>query len=175
VSNADPKGYYAVLNVAPTADPTEILLAYKFLRASHREGKKIRNVGKIQEAWTTLGNPDRRAQYDQGEARRGGILHDARGRSRLNSSGLLVALSLVFVITFGIVLGPDLLAPLKSYDVGDDVYWKKTRQPIGVVIAHDDAHPFPEGATQAAYQIRSASGVERWFAAADLHRHGKLK
>jgi hypothetical protein len=97
------------------------------------------------------------------------------GRSRLNSGGLLLGLGLIFAIVFGIALGPALTAPFVSFDIGDDIYWKKTTRLIGEVVAYDETHAFPEGATEAAYRIRSGTGVLHWLPAADLHRHGKSK
>ena len=173
--NADPKGYYRALNVSPGADQTEILLAYRFLRASHREGRKVRGIGKIQEAWAVLGNAERRAEYDDDSGQQSGLLRDAQGRSRLNSVGLLTFLSALFAICFGIVAGPAITAHFVSFEPGDDIYWKKTERPIGQVLAYDEAHSFPEGATQAAYRIQSRAGDEHWLPAADLHRYGKKR
>jgi hypothetical protein len=172
VSQTDPRGYYAALNISPTADRSEIKLAYHFLRASHRDGKTIRNVGKIEEAWKTLGKLESRAEYDGKAADRSGLLRDANGKSRLNSGALLAAISLAFLVVIAIIFGDQLKAPFVSYEVGDRIAWKATERPVGVVVAFEEAHPFPEGATQAAYRIRSKSGTELWFPAADLHLNG---
>jgi len=175
VSQSDPRGYYAALNISPTADTSEIKLAYHFLRASHRDGQKIRNVGEIEKAWETLGDLKKRAEYDGTAARRSGLLTDAKGKSRLNSGVLLAAVSLSFVVVIAIIFGDQLKAPFVSYEAGDQIQWKATKRPLGVVVSFEEEHPFPEGATQAAYKLRSKSGSELWIPAADLHLNGERK
>lgn len=173
MSQADPRGYYAALNISPAADQTEVLLAYRFLRASHREGKKVRNIGRIEEAFKALGNPTRRAEYDGALPCPGGLLRDRDGKSRLNSGLALFAISALFLVVLGIIFGAQLKAPFVRFEVGDSIEWKSTRRPVGVVVAVDEAHAFPEGGTQAAYRVRSQSGSELWLPAADLHLNGK--
>jgi len=161
----DPKRYYALLNVSPGASDVEIRLAYKFLKQAHKDGKKVSDIGRIREAYTTLSDRDSRARYD-------GATKRAAGPSRLGSTWAALSVAVVFAVTIGLVFGSQLTAPFVSFDRGDKLYWKSTRKPLGTVLEYEESHEFPEAPTQAAYRIQFGSGEVRWFGAADLHRNG---
>jgi curved DNA-binding protein CbpA len=165
VSNRDPKRYYALLNVAPTATEVEIRLSYRFLKQAHKEGKKIQDIGGIREAYATLVDPDLRAAYD-------GTTNRRSAPRRMNSGWLALGVAVVFAITISMVFGSQLMAPFISFDPGDNLYWKATKQPIGLVLEYEQAHEFTEGPTEAAYRIKLSSGDVQWFGAADLHLNG---
>jgi len=165
VRNLDPKGYYALLNVSPTVTQVEIRLSFEFLKQAHKDGKRVRDIAKIHEAYDTLGDAKSRAQYNRAAAGR-------PKNPRLNSGLLLLGLAVVFTITVAVLFGSDLIAPFVSFDAGDSLYWKTTQKPLGVVLEYEETHAFPEGPSQAAYRIRLSSGDEQWFVAADLHRNG---
>jgi hypothetical protein len=161
VRNRDPRGYYAALNVVPGANQQEIRLAYEFLKVAHKKKPKGVDMDKVQTA------------YDVDEGRPSGfsLLKRLDGTSRLNSVPLLLVLVSVFFGVFGVLFGPLLMAPFIRFDVGDDLYWKTTRAPVGVVLEYVEDHEFPDGAQQAAYRIQPTSGEEQLLPALDLNRH----
>jgi curved DNA-binding protein CbpA len=87
------KSLYAVLNVAPDADPAVIEAAYKALikkyhpdRHSGAPGGDLRSAAEINEAFQVLRDPDRRARYDHDERAR----QDAFRRAAAAASGPVI-------------------------------------------------------------------------------------
>ena len=87
------KSLYAVLNVAPDADPAVIEAAYKALIKKYHPdmlagpaGGDLRRAAEINEAFQVLRDPDRRARYDQDERAR----QDAFRRAAAAASGPVI-------------------------------------------------------------------------------------
>lgn len=77
-SATDPKGYYAILEVSPTASESEIKKAYKKLAIRHHPDKNPDNqeratemFKKVAEAYEVLGDTQKRSQYDAGDEHTG--------------------------------------------------------------------------------------------------------
>jgi DnaJ-domain-containing protein 1 len=69
MSKNDPKGYYARLGIAPSADTAKIKAAYhrlakEFHPDTNSNAQSKARFQTINEAYQTLGNPERRAAYD---------------------------------------------------------------------------------------------------------------
>lgn len=63
-----PKDYYSILGVSKTASPDELKKAYRKLAHAHHPDKKSGDEAKfkeINEAYSTLSDPEKRRQYDQ--------------------------------------------------------------------------------------------------------------
>ncbi len=170
MAGKDPKGFYKALNVDPAASQMEIRLAYKFLKRAFQDGKKFTNIGLIQSAYQTLSTPELRAQYDGHAVGSQADEGPPQSRSKLHSIPLLVASGALCIALFALAFGPGVMARWTTFDVGDDLVWKKTSKRLGQVLDYEEAHDFPELATQSAYKVRMSSGVAQWFPAADLHR-----
>ncbi len=87
------KSLYAVLNVAPDADPAVIEAAYKALIKKYHPdmlagapGGDLRRAAEINEAFQVLRDPDRRARYDNDERAR----QDAFRRAAAAASGPVI-------------------------------------------------------------------------------------
>ncbi len=67
------KDYYAILQVHPRAEPDVIQAAYKRLAAKYHPdvGGDEERMKLINEAWSVLGDPDARRQYDRWYATQG--------------------------------------------------------------------------------------------------------
>jgi hypothetical protein len=170
VKKRDPKGYYAVLNISPDASQQEIRLAYEFLKQAFKDGRKGLDIGKIQAAYETLGQGQPRDLYDRGGGARPG------GKSRLHSVSLLVTLLLVFVGVLAFAVGPVIKAHFTTFEAGDELHWKKTGRPFGVVLAYDPQHQFENGIAAPGYRIELRAGEEPvWFSARDLNRNCKTR
>ena len=163
----DPQGYYAALSVSPAASRQEIRLAYEFLKQAVKQGKRL-DIAKAQAAYETLGDRRQREQYDQGTSSR----KRSGANSRMHSIPLLLTLTVVFLGVLALALAPQLRAHLVSFDVGNDLYWRSTNKPLGVVVDFDADHEFPGGAAAPAYRVRTTSdGEPIWFPARDLNAH----
>ncbi len=116
------KSLYAVLNVAPDADPAVIEAAYKALIKKYHPdmlagapGGDLRRAAEINEAFQVLRDPDRRARYDHDERARQDAFRRAaaaasspliyhspppkrRRKSRWQALLLLVAAAAAFII-----------------------------------------------------------------------------
>jgi curved DNA-binding protein CbpA len=166
MSKRDPKGYYAVLNVSPDASRHEIRLAYGFLKQAYKDGRKKLDIGKIQAAYETLSDVDQRKDYD------GGGSSGRRGPSRLHSVPLLATLLVVFLGVLAIAVGPAIKARFTTFEPGDELYWKRTGKPLGVVLSYEARHEFENGVLAAGYRIEIGPDQEPvWFAAQDLNRN----
>jgi curved DNA-binding protein CbpA len=139
VKKLDRRGYYAVLNISPEASRQEIRLAYEFLKQAYKDGRKILNIGKIQSAYETLSDGRQRDLYDRGGSSRPG------GGSRLQSVPLLVTLLLIFLGVLAFAVGPVIKSHFTTFDAGDELYWKRTGKPLGVVLAYDARHESDSG------------------------------
>ena len=168
--NRDPKGYYAALNIGPQASQQEIRLGYELLKqASKQRGKSLDE--KVQVAYETLGDLQKRREYDPAlspRARRG---QQTGGRSRLNSTSLLVVLVLVLVGILAFTLGPTVRAHFVIFDVGDQLVWRATSKPLGELVEFDAHHVFENGTVKPAYRIQPTAGEPVWYPAGDLNRH----
>jgi hypothetical protein len=166
VKKLDPKGYYAVLKVGPDASQQEIRLAYEFLKQAYKDGRKGLRIGMIQEAYETLSDSEQRDLYDRGGSSR------PDGKSRLHSVPLLVVLTLVFLGVLAYAVGPVIMAHFTTFEAGDELYWKRTQKPFGVVVTFDARHEFEGGEAVPAYQIEISAGQDPvWFPARDLNRN----
>ena len=65
-ATADPKGYYEILGVPPTASPTDIKKAYRKLALIHHtnKGGDLQKIQKINEAYTILKDADSKNAYN---------------------------------------------------------------------------------------------------------------
>lgn len=170
MKNRDPKGYYEILKVSPGASRQEIRLGYVFLKGSYKNGKKSLDIATIRLAHKTLSDPKLRQQYDAGPAPRFGSRSRSAGGSRLNSSPLLVGLAVVLLGV--LIFAFDLHAHFVSFDVGSELYWKKSSRPLGTVVEYSEAHPFEDGRSLSAYRVELDTGGEpAWMPALDLHRN----
>lgn len=166
MKNHDRKGYYAILNVSPDASQQEIRLAYELLKQARKRGRRNLDMDKIQSAYETLSDSEQREIYDRGGSSR------PDGKSRLHSVPLLVTLTLVFFGVLAFAVGPIITAHFTTFEAGDELYWKRTKKPLGTVLAYEPRHEFESGATMPAYQIEVSSGQDPvWFSARDLNRN----
>ena len=170
MSKSDPRGYYAALRVGPDASAEEIALGFRLLEQQYKEGNRPPSFGRALTAFKTLSNPRLRREYD-GHAPRAGLPERPAGRSRFESIPLLLSLVTAFAGTFGYLFAPLLMGLFIQFDTGDELYWKKTGRPVGIVVDYAEEYDFPEGEDQAAYRIRAVSGREQWLPAGDLNRH----
>ena len=174
MKNRDPKGYYEILRVSPGAGRQEIHLAYIFLRDAYKNGQKSLDITTIRLAHKTLRDPVLRRQYDSGPTPRFRLLTRPGGGSRLNSGALVVGL--VVVLLGVLVFAFDLQAHFVTFEVGSDLYWKKTSKPLGTVLDYSQEHRFDDGHGSSAYQIQlDAGGEPTWFPALDLNRNCKVR
>jgi curved DNA-binding protein CbpA len=170
VKNRDSKGYYRALNVSPGASRQEIRLAYVFLKDAYKNGKKSLDISRIRLAHKTLSDPKLRKQYDAGPAPRFRLPGRPGGGSRLNSGPLLIGV--VAVLLGVLVFAFDLQAHFVTFEVGSDLYWKKTSKPLGTVLDYSQEHQFEDGPSTEAYRIElDAGGEPAWLPALDLHRN----
>ena len=172
MSVQDSEGYYAALNVSPTASQTEIHIAYKLLRQAFDAGEELEDAEKVLCAYKLLGNPSTRAEYDARNEKKTWFLDRTGGQSRKQLAVALPVVLLLLGAALAFSFAPELRGMVVSFEAGDSLYWKETSKPIGVVVTYEANHPFPEGAPADAYQVRAASGALIWLAAEDVHRHG---
>ncbi len=160
--NLDPAGFYAALNVSPDATRHEIRLAYELMKMDCQDrGKKL--SPEIQAAYDELGDPQRRQAYGKGRIR--------RGPSRLNSVPLLVVVIVFFMGVVAFLWAPTITAHFTTFDVGDELYWKRTTKPLGVVLEYDVSHHFDDDKRGPAYRIQPTAGPPMWYPALDVNRH----
>ena len=172
MKHRDPDGLYAALNINPQAGPKDIQTAYRKLKAAYKKGERSLNIGKIRLAYETLGNPTERSRYDAGKPSRFARFTRPDGTSRLDSVPLLIALVVILAGVTGYTLGPLIQARFVTFDVGDDLYWDETGQPLGTVLERAEAHEFSERGPESAYLIDLGAGNEPvWFPAFDLARN----
>jgi hypothetical protein len=173
VKHRDPKGLYAALNISPGAGPQEIRLAYAFLKEAYKRGQRSLDIGKIRLAYQTLRSPAERRRYDAGKPSRFAGFTRPDGTTRLNSVPLLITLVVIMAGVTAYTLGPLIQAHFVTFDVGDDLYWNETGQPLGTVLELAEAHEFSDrGREEPAYLIDLGAGNEPvWFPARDLARN----
>jgi curved DNA-binding protein CbpA len=168
---ADPKGYYAALNVSPDANPTEIRLAYEMSKQAYK-AKGKRPPPKVREAYEVLSDPDQRELYDAGPKSLFGFLKRPDGSSRLDSVPVFIGSLVVLIVVLIFTFGPSIKASFTQYEVGDELYFKGKAKPFGLIEAYEEQHPFADGTRMAAYRVRPATGGEpSWHPASDLHRN----
>ena len=156
----------------PGASPQEIRLAYMFLKEAYKKGQRSLEIGKIRQAYQTLGNPKERRRYDAGKPSRFSRFTRPDGTTPLNSIPLLLALVVIMVGVTAYTLGPMIQSRFVTFDVGDDLYWKETGQSLGTVLELAEAHEFSGRGRTAAYLIDLGAGNEPvWFPAHDLARN----
>jgi hypothetical protein len=161
VRNPDPNGYYAALNLKPEATQQEIRLAYELLKQAYKgRGKKL--DAKIRAAYEVLGDPQRRKEY---------VKERPRGTSPLNSVPLLVVLLVCLLGVAAFLFAPSIMATFITFETGDNLHWKETMNPLGVVLEYDAAHRFDGGTPGPAYLIEPTAGPPMWYPAGDLNRH----
>lgn len=172
--SSDPSGYYAALKISPDAGAAEIRLAYEFLKKSYHEERKQLDIGKIREAYKTLGDPKSRKEYDLSANRKGSMA--TRRMPQVDGFKVLVGALVVGLVVLAFIVGPDLKAHFTHYESGDQLVWSVTGKPLGTVVSYVAAHTFPSGVSAAAYKIEPADGTPpKWFPAGDLKRHCKKK
>lgn len=165
MANRDPLGYYRTLNISPGAGTEEIVLAYRLLKQAYFERHDSMDIGKIQAAYDTLMDAERRARYDgRGAAPISAV------RRRFSTPGVLVALVVLLVLVLGVVLGPAIGYSLISFEVGDRLYWTESGGFAGTVQAHEENHIFENGASAPAYLLEGTKGESDWYPARDLVR-----
>jgi len=166
VVNRDPLGYYRALNISPGAETEEIVLSYRLLKQAYFERHDSMDIGKIQAAYDTLMDAERRARYDR---QRGGAPASSV-RHRVSTPGVLGVLLVLLVAVLGVVLGPAIGYSLISFDVGDRLYWTEGGDFAGTVQGYEARHIFENGASAPAYLLAGAEGESDWYPARDLAR-----
>lgn len=162
----DPRGYYQTLNIEPGGPVEEVELAYRLLKARYLKHRESQGIRKIQEAYETLRDPERRQAYDAiGRPRRA-----AGGKARMGKPRMLGLLLAVLFTVVAIVYGPTLKANLTSYDPGDILYLRTNKLYFGTIMRYEKEHLFYNGASAPAYLIEDASGGSLWYPARDLTR-----
>ena len=163
--NRDPLGYYRALNISPGAETEEIVLSYRLLKQAYFERHDSMDIGKIQAAYDTLMDAERRARYDR---RSGTPVASVRGR--VSTPGVLAVLLVVLVAVLGVVLGPAIGFSLISFEAGDRLYWTEGGYFAGTVEGYEANHIFENGASAPAYLLAGAQGESDWYPAGDLVR-----
>jgi DnaJ-like protein len=169
----DPRGYYKVLNVSPDASPEEIRLSYGFRKQSWRERHAGLNIGLVQEAYDTLRDTARRAEYDGATPAPNAASSTTPGWSpaRIGTSGILGALLLVLVVVVGVMYRTEIRAAFTRYSAGDVLYDTGTGGRFGTVVRYEAGHRFENGAVASAYLIEEPARAEpAWYPAHDLER-----
>ena len=169
MANRDPRGYYRALNVSADASPEEIVLAYRFLKQSYRERRGKLDIPRIQAAYDTLSDRERRARYDRRDA--GGRRRQPARAGRVGSPAILAGLLVVLVLVLAWTLGPSLRVAMTSFEPGDELILRSSGTVLGTVEAYEPRHRFFNGAEAPAYLIRESPGAEaEWYPAGDLAR-----
>jgi len=163
--NRDPLGHYRALNISPGAETEEIVLSYRLLKQAYFERHDSMDIGKIQAAYDTLMDAERRARYDR---RRGTPVASVRGR--VSTPGVLAGLLILLVTVLGVVLGPSIGLSLISFEAGDRLYWTEGGDFAGTVEGYERNHIFENGASAPAYLLAGAKGESDWYQARDLVR-----
>src|SRR5882672_5249010 len=101
----DLKGYYRTLKVSPGAGTDEIRLSYAMVR-QNASGPFLKRV---EEAFETLKDAERRASYDR---------EGLEGTQVLKKPGTLAGALVVLVATLAIVFVPGLLRGMKTFRQG---------------------------------------------------------
>jgi curved DNA-binding protein CbpA len=165
VRNRDPLGHYQALNVSPDAGSEEIVLAYRLLKQAYHERRDRLDIGRIQKAYQTLMDAERRARYDEmGRQRRGSL------RAGVGTPGMLVCLVAILAVSLGVTLGPSLRYALVSFDPGDELYWNDGEGFLGTVQRYEPQHRFENGSAASAYLLETPTGDQVWYPARDLAR-----
>jgi hypothetical protein len=165
VSIRDPLGYYRTLNISPGAATEEIVLAYRLLKQAYFERHDSMDIGRIQAAYDTLMDAERRARYD-----RGGSAPATSVRRRVGTPGVLATLLILLALILGVVLGPVIGYSLTSFEAGDRLFWTEGGEFAGTVQGYEPHHVFPNGAMAPAYLLVGATGESTWYPAGDLVR-----
>ena len=81
--------YYEILQVDRRADPEVIRAAYRVLALRNHpdHGGDPRNMGVLNEAWATLGDPKRRSRYDAARRREAAIAEAAAAAAAAAAAG----------------------------------------------------------------------------------------
>ncbi|MFQ5669504.1 MAG: DnaJ domain-containing protein [Acidobacteriota bacterium] len=166
MASRDPRGYYAVLNVSPDASAEEIRLSYLFLKQSYQKGRRPVPIGKVQAAYETLSDIQRRAQYGARPRRAAPTIRTGFGSLRL-----LAVLAGVFLMVVLVVAGPRLKASLTHFTPGETLIWSESRRVLGTVTEYQADYSFSNGSRAPAYRIRPrGEGESLWYPARDLVR-----
>ena len=168
----DPEGLYAALNVSPDASQQEIRLAYTFLKQAYKSGNRSLKIGRVRQAYKTLGTPATRKRYDDGKRSPLARFTRPDGTTPLHSLPLLIGLLLATGGVTAFTLGPTVRAWFVTFDAGQQLYWKETGRPLGTVLQLAPDHEFAQGRRGRAYQIDLGAGNEPvWLPANDLARN----
>lgn len=152
----DLKGHYRILKVSPGASPDEIRLSYAMVRQNASGGL----LKRVEEAFETLKDAERRAAYDR---------EGLEGSKILKNPATLGGAIALLVLILAVIYGPAVARGMKSFRQGQTLVETRTGRDFGVVVAHEEAHRFPPGVTAPAYLVRMAgTNEERWFPAYDL-------
>lgn len=166
MSRQDPRGYYDILNVRPDASPEQIELAYALLKKSYQERRRAVDIARVQAAYETLRDVDRRRAYDGVRSR-----SSARQRTRLSKTRVLLVLVGIFVVVTLTIHGPSWKADLTRFSPGEALALAETGEPFGTVLRFEARHMFGNRAVASAYLISPADGREKvWYPARDLTR-----
>src|SRR6266850_1619431 len=128
----DLKGHYRTLKVSSDASPDEIRLSYAMAK-QNASGSLLK---RIEEAFETLRDQDRRSVYDR---------EGLEGSDILRKPATLAAALGLLLVTFAAIYGPGILRGMKSYREGQSVVETRTGREFGTVVRYEASHRFPQG------------------------------
>ena len=160
---------YDVLKVHPRASQAELDRAYQKLIRDARYDTTI-NQKDIEVAYRTLSDGTQRALYDATLASKGKRVYTRRVAVTLSDADRQKRLYWVLGILFVLAIAyyPIRFSyALKSFDVGDTLYYKDTDSYFGKVLQKESNHNFGPKTT-AAYLVKTDLDVPIWFPADDV-------
>jgi len=158
----DPKAYYEVLNLQPGASPSEVKLAYTFLKNACVRDPRLEK-DRIEEAYDFLQDPTQKDDYDIA------VVLATSPRNRSTNLGVIVVVALLLFAGF---VFPGFLRPgPEPFMTGQELVSNARKTPLGEVIREEEGHRFPNGLTGPAYLVRGEDGTERWYPKSDIEAH----
>lgn len=163
--------YYEVLKLYAGATQVELDRAYQKLVKDARYDNSI-NQKDIELAYRTLSDPTQRALYDATQAERNQRTQATQRTARkkvvkVNRERVLkiafAVLMLIALVYYPIRFGYQ----LKTFQVGDTLYFKDTSRYFGKISRIEDDHDFGIAKTDA-YLIQVGSQNQVWWPAGDV-------
>ncbi|HSE43451.1 MAG TPA: J domain-containing protein [Acidobacteriota bacterium] len=175
---------YKVLKVPVNATDKEIDQAYRKLIKESQYDSSIQ-VKELEIAYRILSDSKQRAIYDSKKGiaakpatgfkgfkaslkggkkkgkQKGFVDHKKRERNLIKiTAGLFVISLTYYFLRFGY--------HLKSFDLGNKIYFKDTNVLFGTLVSEEDNHKFASGGEADGYQVRLPSNEIIWFPATDV-------